>query len=60
VPLEVIFDKQDVMCHRCVVEGAAISKEKTVLDAIHVKHSKIWEAKDWVFLCNSACWKIKL
>jgi len=34
------------------VEGATISKGKMVLDAVHVKNSKMWEAKDWVFLCN--------
>jgi hypothetical protein len=41
------------MCHGCVVEGDSVSKEKIVLDAFLVQHSKIWEAKDWVFLCNS-------
>jgi hypothetical protein len=40
------------MCHGCVVEGASVSKEKTVLNALLVQHSKIWEAKDWAFLFN--------
>jgi hypothetical protein len=53
VTLEVFFDKQDIMCHKFVPEGASINKEKTVLEAVHVRHSKMWEAKDWVFLCNS-------
>jgi hypothetical protein len=52
--LEVFIDKQDILCQGWVVEGASISKEKIVLDAVNVKNSKMWEAKDWVFLCNSA------
>jgi len=54
VPLEVFIDEQDILCQGCVVEGASISKEKIVLDAVHVKNSKMWETKNWVFLCNSA------
>lgn len=54
MPLEVFIDKQDILHQGCVVECASVSKEKIVLDAVHVKNSKMWEAKDWVFLCNSA------
>lgn len=54
MPLEVFIDKQDVLCQGCVVEGASVSKENIIPDAVHVKNSKMWEAEDWVFLCNSA------